>query len=202
MTTDADRVDDWIRDELAIEWQRKESFETRALAIVAANVGLVTLFFAVADQIDFLDRLRKGWGHTLLLVAFGFVIASTVAALVCAFPGNYKTLKIAEMEGFVDDVFDSDVELVDVHEGFIRLGLAKVRAWKRANRRKAIGAYVAFVCIGVAAVALVGAMLVAQSEPPHLKKNSKGHSAPALTDPTPSVPPAPTSGTLAHTTSY
>ena len=160
-TADAELLDGYVKDELANEWVRKGSFETRAFAVLTANLGLVTLFLAVRTQLDLATRLGRSPCPGLVQVALAGAATSIAAAVLSAMPWNYPAVTPAALKKLSADLkrgatTDAGTEVRDARVEQLRLTV-------RANGVKGWLNFSAFLALGVAVAFLTASLVTAAS---------------------------------------
>lgn len=154
-------LDGYLSATLATEWLRKSSFETRAFALVTANLGFVTLFLALRTQLDLAQRLDRQPASCLALLALAASVASIGAAVVSALPWNYPEV---DPQALKDLSADIDAGGADDVSGQIReVRLSQLEKTVAANNIKGVSSLVGFVGLAVGAAALVAALVTAAS---------------------------------------
>jgi hypothetical protein len=154
---DGTLLDAYIREDIATEWLRKASFETRSFAVITANLGLVTAFLALRTQLDLAQQLATGHQHTWATTALIAAGVSIVVAVLSALPWNYPSLDpdaLRQLSVAVDQGKDTGIgnELREAR-------VAQLQQTVKANNTKGVLSLLAFVALGVAAGGLVAALL-------------------------------------------
>jgi hypothetical protein len=142
---------DELRDEYAAEWQRKTAFETRAFAIVAANLAVVTFLLALSDRTGVLQSLRIGLPDKL--VTAGLVVngLSVLSALTSAIPLRYRAIGTEGFTAVLGRITGSErLSQAAVTTQSIKAKVRQLSSAKKANRFKAATSLLAFVAIAVA----------------------------------------------------
>lgn len=158
MTDASEAVGAYVEAQLSQEWERKASFDTRALALAAGNVGLVALVFAVAGQTSLLSQLRSPPSSCLLRVALAAVAAGTALAIAATTPGNYAAPTIAAVKKLAELALAGEATADECQEALLRARLKELEAAARANAVKAVLTWLSLLALGVAAVMFAAAL--------------------------------------------
>lgn len=141
-------INDSVREELATEYSRKTSFETRAFSTVTANLTLVTLGLALSQAL----RLWGAMGLGLSAWALGFAallcLASVLSAVAAAYPRVQEGMDAEFLSGAAD-YLDGDIEASDVYPGMIRARVRLLRTWRRANDERSRWSILSFWLLSV-----------------------------------------------------
>lgn len=149
---------EYVDSEFAFEWQRKAAFETRAFAIVSANLALTTLFLAVGAQFQLLAHLDESPASWLRTVAIVAAAISTSAAVAAAFPGNYSAAPADALLELLDR--SSNMKPDEIADQIARSRIAQLAQAKKSNATKVVFTFLSFAALGVAACALTAALLL------------------------------------------
>ena len=125
---------EYVDSEFAFEWQRKAAFETRAFAIVSANLALATLFLAVGAQFELLAHLDESPASWLRTVAIVAAAISTSAAVAAAFPGNYSAAPADALLELLDR--SPSMKPDDIADQIARSRIAQLAAGEEVKRNK------------------------------------------------------------------
>jgi hypothetical protein len=146
----------YIEADLASETQRKSSLETKAAAILTANLGIVTLFFAVRTQLGLATISTKTLGGWLVYGALLAILVSITFAVLTAIPKRYGAASIEKLTALVDYAqrtpgYDYEAALQNI----IKSRLVDLTDADRANSRKARASFGAIAALGAATLLLV-----------------------------------------------
>ena len=157
----AGRLLDYLDSELNAEAAFKSSLESRAFALITANLGIATLFVALATQFGRWTSLGQGdpqwWVFAALYLAAGSIVLGVVSALpmrvAAAAKGTERSLLTQLREG--DDV-DPISERLDIAD----LKIERLDTMRTGNVFRSRTILWSFVCFGGGAAALLTALLV------------------------------------------
>jgi hypothetical protein len=145
-----------LRDDLTWSWARKSSLETRAAALVALGIGLVTVFLTLRLQLDVADALlAEAPSRLTVLGLIGTACALVAAVLVCVpirypgIPGRIYSKYLGEVQR--GDYFDHREELIDGQiQVLLKLDVANsVKAWILFGGYLAVSAAVAMLTVAL-----------------------------------------------------
>lgn len=145
----------YIDSELTYEWQRKTSFETRAFALVTANLGLVTLFFAISAQTRLLRHFATGFPHAALILTLLPIATSLCLAVCSAMPGNYSAPTVEAIRALQGRVFDRNMSIDQVTEEVVEARLLQLESAGLTNKRRARFSMASFIALAIAVLSLV-----------------------------------------------
>jgi len=150
---------DYVDSELAYEWQRKTSLETRAFAAVTANLGFVTLFLALSANVEF--GLDSGTAEVWIQIALGFVLLSIALAVLVAAPANYATPTLEALRSLYTRASSGDIVRQDLKSEIVEARIFQLGSARKSNKRKAVFSAASFASLGAAACCLSIAFTVA-----------------------------------------
>jgi hypothetical protein len=153
----------YVNRELAYEWQRKASFETRAFAIVTANLAITTLFFAISAQLGLEGNFRTAPMKWLLLASLLFAALSTIFAVLVAVPRDYPAPDATGLQEMFHSIVDGKHSAEEAGQDVVEVEIAQLRAATKANDYKATMSIFAFAALAAAALALAAALILAVS---------------------------------------
>jgi hypothetical protein len=149
---------EFVKDELAAQDKRKESFEQRGLAVVTTAGGLVTLLFALAALSTKAKSTFTLTGHapTYLAIALVLFVVAAFLALLTNVPVKYSVPGAESIRKQVKKAagLTADDALLDITNS----RLDSIVDAKTKNRRKARLLFGA-ICFEVLAVAFVSAAI-------------------------------------------
>lgn len=151
----------YVDSEFDYEWRRKTSLETRAFALVTANLAMVTLYLAVRAQSTLLAVIQGGAPRCFAVVAFALIAISTFAAVISAAPMRYAGPHPDAFQELANSL--QSEKAASVQKEIIEARIAQLSRAFEANNRKATYAVFAFICTAGSAVALAGALIFAAS---------------------------------------
>jgi hypothetical protein len=146
---------DLLDDQFGVESAKKESLETRGLAVITTSGTLVTLLLALASVITKTGGLTPSLGPRLLLLAalVAFVISATLG-IYCNAPLHMKELDPGSLGGLTDE----DVWMEPGYHAQRELSLAQLEILATQRGANEIKARVLLMAasVEVAAVLLTG----------------------------------------------
>ena len=153
-----------VDSEYDVEWQRKQSIETRSLALVTVNIALLTIVTLLSERLDLLGQLSDPCIRNLGLVSLVVYGVSTVAALCTALPFHYWALDPDGMDDILEELVpmtdeDSVVELLDMR-------INQLRQAREMNRLRARGLVAGYLAAVLATVLMASAFGWAIHEAP------------------------------------
>ena len=151
-------LSEYVSASLATEWQRKSSFETRAFAVVSANVGMVTLAFVLARELAL--KGFDGVARQFLLGALAATVVSIVSAVVAARPGNFGTVYPEGLRHLLTKIVDG-LDPVETAHQLVEVQLKDLEAARNANDLKVLWIGVSFAAFAVQCAMLSFALIAA-----------------------------------------
>lgn len=154
-------LETYVSSELAYEWQRKNSFETRAFAVVIANLGLVTLSVAIGAQTRLFIHLSSGLPHILLISSLLPVALSLASAVLAALPSNYPAPTSAAVRALYDRMKGDQVGSQELTNQIVRARMGQLEIAVISNKRKSTYTIVAFAWLALAVTCFSASLVLA-----------------------------------------
>lgn len=156
----AGRYLSYIDSEIEAESSFKVSLENKAFALITANLGVATLFLAVAAQLNRLTALSTGvpsaWATVALWVASSSIVLGVLAAVPVWVSGASDENELQVLKdlrnGRVVDPIASQLDIIDVKT-------KRLHALRKGNGYRGWVILASFVAFGVAASCLLVALL-------------------------------------------
>jgi hypothetical protein len=142
----------YVTDAYGFEWQRKQSIETRSLALITANIALLTVITLLAERLNLLDQLHTGCVQNFAAASLILYGVSTVIALLTALPFNYPSVHAADLTDMLGEVMTLNDEAVDAE--VIELRIEELRQAQNTNRTRSFLLVAGFLTTVVASVLL------------------------------------------------
>lgn len=152
-------LNDYVTNDLAVEWQRKTSFETRAFAIVTANLASSTLLLALSDRAGLLTRISSSSGRGLAIVAMIAGLASVMTSLLSVRPRAQKSLPVVELESVLSGILRG-AKPEEVLSATVDARLGILDTIVKANDARGRWIATAYILLAVEATVLLASIIV------------------------------------------
>jgi Na+/melibiose symporter-like transporter len=98
----------FVQDELAQEYSRRETVNSRAAVAITSSTGLVTVVLAVIAVVRGKDFTLKGWPLFTLVAALICLLGAAVLAVLAGMAwGVYKVASVADLRKLVGPLWTS-----------------------------------------------------------------------------------------------
>jgi hypothetical protein len=151
----------FIAEQVAREDARKESLESRALAVITSAGAISTLLFALAAfNIDSKHFTLPGSAKLSLLAALGCFFFSAVFAIAVNMPFEYEEVLPEALSKAVNEYWNDSEQAAEKRTSITRLNV--LTAARKINGRKALFLLAAITAqgLGVAAIAVAVGLIL------------------------------------------
>lgn len=158
-----DRLDafaDYASSEYDREWQIKQAIEARCIALITADVALVTVVTLLAERLDLLKQLDESTIRNVGILSLVFYGLSAMTAMVTVVPGKYLSLSPDDLLAFLNELggLTEDSARAEIIESRVAQ-LRQARETNEARARRLVVSYVLAV-LATVAIAFAFAMSV------------------------------------------
>lgn len=147
-------VSSYVEAELSTEWQRKASFEARALGVIGASVSLATLFLLVVERLALQENVLVGLPYELASWAVAFLVGATLLGVGAAAPGRFDAPNIATVRDLAEAAAADQLLVTEADEALLHMRIDQLDRFRRTNRWKALLTFFSIGALGVGAALL------------------------------------------------